>query len=222
LAVAAFAADPAFDRHAANIALLQLKPVQKHLGVTEAQRTKFNKAADGFNATLKLLQKKYEKQDPKTAQPKVQKEMAQAQLKLKDSVLKEMSAVQIKRLREVSLQDVGVAALGDEKVAKKIGLGATVLPKVRDAIRKALTSIAQYRDKEMQKAMKGISDKKPKDKTEAEKLIAEAQRRGTAVEKRIAPTVEKMKRESQTKILAMLTQPQRATWLALLGKPYRP
>jgi hypothetical protein len=106
-------------------------------------------------------------------------------------VLKEaLSAEQLKRLRQLELQQAGAFALGGE-VGKDL--------KISDDQRKQFMDIVQ----EMQKKFKP--------------LVKEAQSGGNPGE--IRPKLLKIRREHERKIEAILTEEQRVGWKAMLGKP---
>src|SRR5947209_12347190 len=94
-AVAALASD--FDKKVASVILLQAKPVQKEIGLSESQRAAMNKFADNHRAKLKAY---YEKIGPKGT-PSESVLLGYFE-KMKEGVLAQLSAAQIKRLREIS------------------------------------------------------------------------------------------------------------------------
>lgn len=212
----------AFDLHASNVSLLQMKPIQKELGVTEAQRAKMNVAAGIYTKEMQTLNADMQKAAAKTGKPPANaKSRADASLeKLNKSVLAQLSATQLKRLREISLQAGGGAALGDDAVAKRVGLSADQVKKIRSIYQSALKAAADLQEREMDAALKDIKNKKPKDDAEAKKLIQEAQRRADAVRQKLVEPTNRIRLQAETKCNALLTAAQKSTWSALMGKRY--
>ncbi len=225
LAVCGFALaigqDP-FDLHASNVSLLQMKPIQKEIGVTEAQRAKMNAAAAVYTKEMTALSAEVQKAAAQNHKPPANaKSRADAALaKLNRAVLAQLSATQLKRLREISLQAAGGAAMGDDVVAKRVGLDASQVKKIRAIYDAALKAAAALEQKEMDAALKDIKDKKPKDDAEAKKLIAEAQKRAAAVRQRLAAPTNKLRVDAEVKSMALLSTAQKSAWSALLGKRY--
>lgn len=224
LAVAASAQIDPFDYHCADVVLLQAKEVQTELKITEAQRAKMNEAA----ATHRTRLTTYDAQQ-KAAKTKDSQQQAAAKLKgyfdeLKRGVFTSLSAAQLKRLREISLQRAGLLALLDDVVAKKVNLtGAT-----HTKFRTAFTDGAKQAGTIERASLKPIFDKyEPKmkaAKTADERRKIEQQMRPEleAAGKKIAPQIQKLQNETQQKLVAILTPAQKNTWQALLGKPFNP
>ncbi len=226
LAVAASAhsqADP-FDYHCADVILLQAKPVQTELKITEAQRGKMNDAA----ATHRTRLTTYEAQQ-KAARTKDTQQQTATKLKsyfdeLKKGVFTALNGTQLKRLREITLQRAGLLALLDDVVAKKIGLAGANYQKFRttfsDGAKQAgeieRTSLKPIFDKyeARMKAAKTSEDRKKVEDQMRPELEAEG--------KKIGPKIQALQNETQKKLLALLSQTQKNAWQALLGKPFNP
>lgn len=168
-----------FDYDICDFNILQNKEVQKEIGISEDVRAKLNKHAEWFNGELKVLDaafKKAKESNP-NAQPPNDKVLP-LQKELKKRILGELSAAQIVRLREITVQGAGDAALLDIRVAKAVG--------VSDATNKALRERFQANSKKanefqqeinkqgqelQQKYLKPLIDKygntQPKDQAEA-------------------------------------------------------
>jgi hypothetical protein len=199
-----------FDKKIAAFQLLQDKKVQTELKLTEAQRTKLNKHADAFNAKAAAYQKELEAQQKKTNKPAQpdQKRMEAMMTELKGKVLAELSATQMKRLRELSLQAVGVTALGDDLVAARVGLTADQKAKVRTLIKSGLDAANKLMAQADANARKG----KKAEETYNKRIEAE--------QKRIQPQLQKLREDTIKKVLAAMNAKQNAAWKQLQGKPY--
>jgi len=220
LAIASFAVADDFDRKVAGFQLLQDKKVQAELKITEAQRAKLNKHADGFNAKLAAYQKELEAQ-AKKAQKQVQpdpKRMNALMEDLKKKVLAELSAAQLIRLRELSLQAVGVTALGDDLVAAKVGLSAAQKQKVRTIVKSGLDAANKLMAQADANARKGI--KEPKSEAEAKKAQETYGKRMEAEQKKIQGQLQKIRQDTIQNALKVLNAQQNETWKKLQGKPY--
>lgn len=208
--------DP-FDYHAANVALLQSKSVQKELGIGEPQRKKMNVHADKHRRTLEAYQRELQqKRQPQADSSRLMEFMKT----LKRNVFTELSAAQVKRLREITLQAAGWPAVIDPVVAKRIGMSQAQLTKARQAFEAGSKQLAQRQQAIAQGAFAKYKDKKPKDKAEAERLSRQANSEFAAAMQRAAPTLQKLVNQRDAKISAALTAPQRASFNALKGKKF--
>lgn len=206
----------AFDRQVASIVLLQNRNVQTDMKITEAQRTKMNVFAESFNKTQKDYLEGLKKQ--KNPQRDTKKEIAMV-ADLKTKVLSILSENQIVRLRQISLQAIGVAALADETVAKRVGLSAAQITKVRTTVDNGLKAGQKINEDAIATARKGI--KEPK--TDAERKTAQA-----AFDKNmkaIAPGAQKkldqIRNQSIKDVLAVLTPAQKTVWKGLIGPEFK-
>lgn len=209
-----------FDRTIAGLPLLQDPKVQAELKITEAQRKKMNTHAEAFNKKSAAYQKELEAQEAKTKKPAEPdpKRIDAMMSELKTKVLNELSAVQLKRLRELSLQAVGVTALGDDLVAARIGLTADQKTKVRGVVKAGLDAANKLLGQADANARKGIAD--PKTEAEFKKAEATYNTRMEAEQKKIQPQLQKIREDTIKKALAILNAKQNEAWKALQGKPY--
>lgn len=217
------AAQDAFDFHCADVTILQAKAVQKEMGITEAQRTKMNTAAEKHRAVLAVIDRQYKgKQVSPEDMKKINPKLAEAFFMLKKDVCASLTPTQLRRLRELNLQRIGLAALNDDVVAKKIGMTDAQIKSYR------ATFIAggQQATKLQQDTAKPILAKyaklKPKDQAEADALRKKAAAEVDAAEKKIAPQVRAIELATQKKLDGIVTVKQRATFKALMGKPFNP
>jgi hypothetical protein len=105
----ALAADN-FDYEVANVQLLSDKAVQKEVGITEAQRTKLQQYADALNKA----------NNEKDAE--LQKFGLYTSVTFRKNCLETLTAAQLKRLREITIQAAGPRALMNRTVASTCGL----------------------------------------------------------------------------------------------------
>lgn len=218
--------DP-FDFQMASVILLQNKAVQKELKVTEAQRATMNKAADKHRSAMTAYQKQLEaKQKDKTKPLNVDASRVDGMfVELKKGVFATLSKVQLKRLREISLQQLGIVALTDPTVATRVGLSKAEQSKftsVYEAGLKEADSIAQSGQAQLEVQLRELRKKYPNPKTDAEKkkVMDEAQKKAATIEKRIDPQIEKVRQATFKKLESMLSAKQKSAWKALLGKTF--
>lgn len=219
---AAFAAD-AFDTHAASIEILQLKPVQNEIKLTEAQRTKMNKFAETHRSQMVAYQNRLKAQAEKNPQVRPDQSVIQRYYQqLKKSVLASLSATQLRRLREISLQSAGVGALMDDKVSARVGLSSAQLKKIRDTFldgNKRAQAIQTTAAKPIVDKYRG---KKPKNNAEAQKLETAFRTEMQGASTKIAPQMRKLQADTANKMMAVLTAAQKQSFQALKGKPFTP
>jgi len=213
-------AQAAFDREVINISLLQTKEVKDELKVTQAQRERMNVAARAYNTVAERVEKTIK--DGKEVSTGDRTAMDREYVKMRKGVMDALTAVQLKRLREISLQTVGLPALTAPPVAKRVGLSSTQSNQIRSTFEVVEKQVNTLMKGVQDRVMKEFKDKKPKNETEARTLNSNYERRMTTEMEKIRPQVEKIQRDSTNKIFSILSTTQRATWNNLLGKPFNP
>ncbi|MEQ1823095.1 MAG: hypothetical protein ABL949_11335 [Fimbriimonadaceae bacterium] len=218
---AAFACGDAFDGQVASIVLLQDKAIQTELKITEAQRAKLNTYGGKFNSDQKAYYAEMEKKlkANKNTKPDQAREMKML-MDLKTKVLATLNASQLKRLREISLQAIGVTALADETVASRVGLNASQKTKIQGLLQSGLQAVEKIQRDTSAQAGKGIAQPKTKAEQEAaQKKFSDRMRTlGPPAEAKI----ESVRRKTITDVLAILTPGQNTIWRALLGPMFKP
>ncbi|MBS1702007.1 MAG: hypothetical protein JST12_10130 [Armatimonadetes bacterium] len=221
LSMAALAAD-SFDLQVANIELLQDKNIQKEVKITTAQHSKLESLAQAYNNKTKAKVEEYQKAK-KGIDGDFQRFMLQQHDELRTNVLKELSAAQLKRLREITLQAVGPRALLDKAVAKKVGMSDAEFTKFRAAIVEG--------DQKIAKIKKQVSDKirpkyanvqKPKTKEEAEKLQASLNKDLESEMHKHDAEMKTIIAESEKKTAAIVKKEYLQRLKALMGTPFLP
>ena len=210
-----------FDFKVANFSLLQDKPIQKELHVTEAQRATMNKFAKAYAVTLNGLQKQAQKTGGRP-DANTQKQAQGALVTLRKNVLGVLSASQLQRLRELTLQSAGRQALLDETVATKVGLTSAKhkeLVKLFSTGAKQLSSL----QKEAYDALAPkYKDKKPKNEAEGKRLQEEFQRDLGAELKKRSGRAKQIEQEFDAKLKSLVTKAQWNNLESLRGKPSKP
>ena len=202
-----------FDEKMSSVILLQSKVVQKELGVTTQQRAAMNKFADAHRLKLNAYYQQIQSGQGKSAQISISaKDEQQLQVMfntMKRGVLAQLSAAQLKRLREISLQTLDFTALGDQSVDSRIGLSGAQRTKVQAAITAGLKQANGVRNNAIANATKGVTSQD------------EANRRAEAASDQTSPQVIQIRNGTKAKVMSLLTAQQRAKWQALLGKPFK-
>jgi len=126
----AFAADE-FDMYVADVAILQAKAIQVELGITDAVRAALNKHATWLDAQGANIDRLVKRGTVTPAEGN--RRMSVYLVTLKSKVVGELTAVQVRRLREITLQRDGLVPLMDKRVSDKIGMTAAQLKKIREA-----------------------------------------------------------------------------------------
>ena len=215
---ASASAQLSFDKRAADIGILQAKQVQADVGITAAQRAKLNSAAERHRASLK----EYEKQLKAlgTTTPDKQKMLGFFET-LKSDVFAVLSPAQIKRLRELTLQRLGLVALTDEQVAKKVGLSPTQVSKLKSAFQAGRSKFVALQQSTAKPILAPYEGRKPKSQAEATALRTEIEGKLKAASSRVKPRLVAIGRETDANMMAVLTAPQKAAWTALKGRPFK-
>ncbi|MBX3096523.1 MAG: hypothetical protein KF812_06650 [Fimbriimonadaceae bacterium] len=215
ISVCAPAQDP-FDVHASQMELLQLKPVQRDIGITEIQRSKMNKHADWFNAETKKLQDKYGSREDQGGEEAFNA-LSALHGQLKTRILSELTSNQIRRLREISLQDAGPVALLDEQVATRVGLSAANLQKLRDEFEKSGKAAAELEEKTLAPIYDKYREKAMAGDTAAQTAL---EREINAARQRIAPEMNRLQGAFLQLLDTTLTDQNKEAYTMLQGTPF--
>ena len=217
---AAQAGQDPFDVHVASLRVLERRDVQADMGITATQRAQMDMYADQFNAQVKSYGDQLKKQGKTPSGP--DDRMISMLTGLKAKVITVLTPSQLKRLREISLQQFGLNGLMDDVVAQKVGLTKDQLTKMRKAYEVGSRKASDMMAKAMQPVDAKFKNVKPKNANEAETdrkaYLAASNKAMDAV----MPAVQKVRETTQKSILAMVTAKQKQTYLALQGKKFIP
>lgn len=214
LFVACLAFGPAmadeFDRHVADLFILQAKPIQHELGITEAQRARMNQAAAADEKRKEAYHKELEKTKSQPSKSRVFALYRQ----LKTEVFNQLSEAQLRRLREISLQHIGVVALGDPVVGKRLGLSSAQVQRIQGMVKNDAQTLSKT---ERQLREPVVARFKGKAQTEENRRKFEQE-----VYNAVAPRLKEMEVKDHDQILSVLTPAQKSAWKALQGRPFTP
>ncbi len=211
-----------FDNHVSDVALLQVKAVQKEVGISDAQRARLNVHAGAHKSKLVAYETKLkaEMQRSKKQIQLDQKVLMGYFSTLRSAIIKELKPAQTKRLRELTLQRSGLVGILDQKVAAKVGVSNSQLEKMRSAYVAGAKQVAEIEQKALNKILVQYKDKKPKDQTEANKLQKEAGQKIESERRSIQPTVVRIQNGTRDKMLAVMTESQKNAYKVLQGKTF--
>jgi len=213
----------AFDERTSNVALLQSKAVQTDLKISEAQRKKMNVHAEWFNKEAQKIRDAWVKtaqgKNPPPPAPTAKLQALEQSLKAK--VFKELSQTQIKRLREITVQQAGVLALLDDSVAKKIGLTAAQITSLKAKFKSNAEAAQKLQATAINPINAKYKDKKPKDQKEAEAMQAQYSKEVQAAAKKIEPQLAALRKGFETFVNTTLSAAQKSSWSALKGKAFK-
>ena len=219
LLFAGFARADNFDSEVASVILLQNKAVQREIGLTEEERARMNVYADEHRARLKAYYQELEK-DHKTSAD--QGRLLEMFAVMKKGVIAQLTAAQLKRLREISLQSLDFEALADTTVANRVGLSPSEVKRVRAIVKDGLEKANGIRNKAISQAIGDLRNKKPKSQKEADAIQSEAEQRAKAAVSRVSDQILEVGLKTKTQTLAVLSNGERAKWQELLGRPFKP
>ncbi|HZH99259.1 MAG TPA: hypothetical protein VEX38_09830, partial [Fimbriimonadaceae bacterium] len=183
VALASVSLGDEFDRQIASVIILQDKRVQKELDISEKQRTAMNQHADAHRGKLQQYYNGLGKDKPDEAR------LAEYFAELKRNVLRSMSEAQIKRLREISLQQLSFSALADATVAKRVGINEAQLKQIRQHLNTGLQQASKIEYDAINKATASLQKQKPKTPEEQKKLMEQGQKLAAQASKSVAPQV---------------------------------
>ena len=221
VASVAHAAPDAFDFRVADVGLLQAKQVQTEVGITAAQRTKLNAAAA---AHAKRLQD-YERQLKALGQVNPDKTKLRSYFEtLKKGVVAALTPAQLQRLRQLTLQRLGLVSLTDDGVSKRVGLSPAQIAKLKTAFASGRAKFNALQQKARVAAgpiAAKYKDRKPKTQAEAAALQKEIKAKLQPIEASYLPKFQAIGKQTDAAMLAVLTPVQKKTWAALKGKPFK-
>ncbi len=222
VAAMALAQSADFDAYASNIAILMDRTIQKELKVDEEQRGRLNKHAEWFNSGSEKMAKDFEAKRKENDEAKPpQAEAAKMEDEFKKRVLRELKSMQLKRLRELTLQATGPIVLLDERVAKQVKVSDSQLKKLRGAHEAGQAMVAAIEQRAFAPVLKKYKDLKPEGEA-AQKKAAEALNKDMGRARQAAGPLLNLVGNSYGRVMqATLSDTQKKEFRALLGEPFK-
>jgi hypothetical protein len=174
--------------------------------------------ANQYNADLKSYLKTQGKDPSQMASPDAQ--MLLMLTTLKKQVMGVLKPAQLKRLREVSLQAFGLNGLMDDAVGQKVGLSKDQLDRMRKTFEDGSTRANQMIAGALTPVNNQFKNAKPKTKDEKQKTTSAYLAKRDSALNGVMAQVQKVRADTQNAILAIVTPEQKATYVALQGKPF--
>lgn len=213
----AASAQDAFDKHCADIRLLQATPVQKELKLTAAQRQKMNGYATAFRTSAEAIVKSWGGKAPTTPDPKLRAQ----EIRLKDGVIGVLQPAQLRRLRELSLQAINAPAIGDDRVAARIGLSTAQKTRFRASLASSQRSAAKLQQDNLAPILAKYRAMKPKNEADKKSIQTRFTAEMKAAQTKLQPRLATLSAKASAELRAILTPKQVATFETLKGKPFR-
>ncbi|MCU0317193.1 MAG: hypothetical protein MUC92_11440 [Fimbriimonadaceae bacterium] len=207
-----------FDYDIAELRILQLRPVQDELKVTTNQRAKLTTHASWFNGELQKLDKQFA--ETRKSNPRAQPPLSAVQnleRQLKQRCFNELNATQLRRLREITLQQAGPLAVLDPRVARRIGITDATRQDMERRFQAQQQRVRKIADDALAPLNRKYGNTQPKDQAEAQRRQSEAQ----AALAKVQPQVAKIEQEFMAFMDRTLTAEQKAAYQRLLGAAFR-
>ncbi len=213
----------AFDAAHADIALMQSKPIQREMGITEAQRGRMNGFADAHRNRLKAYAAKLKAQgkDPRSVS-RTDPMIISSFKALQGGILGVLSPKQVTRLRQLTLQRMGTGAAIETGVAARLGITASSLKKMRAVYAEGGSKIQGIERGITAPIMAKYKDVKPKSQAEADRLQSSVRSELDAVSRKARPRLDAISADMSARILGMMSASQRKAFHELVGAPYKP
>jgi hypothetical protein len=219
-AAIALAQTKAFDSKIVNIALLQFTEVKNELKVTQAQRDKMNAAAKPYNdAAAKVEAKLKAKKEPTKTEADNLASLAKS---MRTKVVAILTETQLRRLREITLQEIGIPALADQDVSKFVGLSEAQRKKIDGILVSAAKKAGKIEQDAMLKLEAEFGGKKPKTDKEKKELQEKIQARMKAASDKAKPQIQAIQKDAKAQVMKVMNAKQSAAWNKALGKPFTP
>lgn len=213
-------AQDAFDMALSDVRLLQTDEVRKELNVTQAQRDRMNRASAGYNRVAERVEAKLRKEEqPSEADRKA---MESEFGKMRTGVLRVLNPNQLRRLREITMQTVGLPLLVEPNVMRRLKITSQQKSTIESTFRTASQQLETISREVNQKVEREFRNEKPKNEAERRRVAERYQRRMGEEMRKVAPRVEKIQSDARNRIMRTLSEAQRKQWDALLGRPFNP
>jgi hypothetical protein len=199
-------AQDSFDLQVSNHLLVFMPQLQRELNMTPDMIAGVVKAAKPFNA--EVIKAKNDASRVKTLQADARR-----------AVLAKLTPAQLRRLREITLQQYGTQVLATPVIAAKLGLSENQQKSIRNLqVANAKGIMDAYRA-EIDAATAELRKQQPKNPGEREMLQRQM---ADAVEAaHVEEHIQHMRNEGEQRLLTVLTDEQRKAWNSLFGRPFQ-
>jgi hypothetical protein len=186
------------------LTLLLLEPIRKEVEVSDEQLTKLRALSEKVQADLRERFAGLRDLEPEQRRERME-ELRKGIEEQTQKVQKEVEEVilphQLKRLKEIRVQILGLRALEDAEIVKELG--------ITEAQKEKFAAVREQVREQMQGAMEGFRDLRDLSQEEREARMAEMRERMT-----------KTRQEVEAKTLGVLTDAQKKAFEQMKGKPF--
>lgn len=210
----------AFDQKVADLTILQAREIQNEVGINASMRDRLNGIVKRNNDALQAYIAEEQKKgvDPRK-DTTVQRRINSFGENMKTEVLGALTASQIKRLREITLQVTGLRALTDDTVATRCGLSSKELTSARNIFNAARSRVKSLVDAKLAPIQKKYQSKKPTSQEELDVFQANYNLEAKKATQSLTPKVKQIQNETEAKIKAAVSAKALATFRSLQGAP---
>ena len=214
--------DP-LDSHVADFRLLTDKRIQAEVNLTKKQILQMNQYADTNRSRLQAYESELKRQgkDLRTVNqndPVVMKNY----FELQKNVLSTLSAPQLKRLRELTLQRVGLRGMLDTVVATRIGLTGSQLQKARDVFDKGNRKNNEISQTVYNKVIEQYRNRQPKTQAEAQALNEQVKRDYESALSKRSGEIKQLALETRKAFESVVSKKSMSAYDVLKGKTFVP
>ncbi len=214
------AMDP-FDSHVADFRLLVNKKVQADIGLTKPQIVLLNQYADQNRTKIRAYQDQISRagQDPRKISDN-DPTLLKYFLELQGQVLSHLTKAQLRRLRELTLQSVGMRGMLDTVVSKKLGMTDAQLTKARKVFEKGALANQKITQAVYAQVIAPYKNVHPKTQAEEQKLNDQVRKQYDAALAKRKSEIEQLAKQTKKEFESVVTPKQLAAYKALGGKPF--
>jgi len=214
--------DP-FDYHVADFRLLTDKRVQVEVGLTKPQIAVMNKFADANRTKIRAYQDQVVRagRDPSKI-PDSDPTLLRYFSELRGQILSNLNPLQLRRLRELTIQNAGLSGILDTEIAKKVGISDDELKKARAIFEKGASASRKIQQDVYAQVTKPYVNVRPKSQAEATALSTKIREIFNGEMAKRSPEIQKLAAQTKKEFEAVVTPKQLAKYKALSGKKFVP
>lgn len=181
--------------------------VQQEFRISASQAQAIQEIIEQHGALQTALSKRLETAKSNDFES-IQKQIENAEVGTSRKIVDVLNPDQRKRLREVSLQEIGPFAMRNAEIAKELGLTPAQRNQVEALAKKTVLELDEINAK-MASELEAIPDGKAGDAKRTKVVMSYDAKLKTA------------ETQKEKALLALLSKPQQATWQKLLGRPFK-
>jgi hypothetical protein len=212
--------DP-FDIEVSDYRIMLSKKVMVELGITAAQKAALNKKSEAERLKVLPYVQQMQKEGKSEAMLQRDPKYIGYVREFRTQTLSVLTAPQLRRLRELSLQSVDLGGVLNESVSKRIGMSPDQLKRARTVFQKGVKQSQDIVLAVNRAVISQYNNKHVKTQAEATALNAEIEQKRQAGIKGKERELLYIQDQTNKQVLAVLTAKQLAAYRALQGKPFK-